>query len=42
MHDAYGYAFFDYAAGAPYLKIDVKNPEQVKEMGINIRFDDED
>ena len=25
MHDAYGYAFFDYAAGAPYLKIDVKN-----------------
>ena len=24
------------------FKIDVKNPEQVKEMGINIRFDDED
>ena len=26
MHDANGYAFFDYAAGAPYLQIDVNNP----------------
>ena len=26
MHNAYGYAFFDYAAGAPYLQIDLNNP----------------
>ena len=26
MHDANGYAFFDYAAGAPYLQIDVNDP----------------
>ena len=26
MHDAYGYSCFDYAAGAPYLKIDVNDP----------------
>ena len=26
MHKANGYAFFDYAAGAPYLKIDVNDP----------------
>ena len=34
IHDAYGYAFFDYAAGAPYLKIDVKNElkEDYREM----------
>ena len=25
MHDANGYAFFDYAAGAPYLQIDVSD-----------------
>ena len=26
MHEAKGYAFFDYAAGAPYLQIDVNDP----------------
>ena len=26
MHEANGYAFFDYAAAAPYLKIDVNDP----------------
>ena len=26
MHESNGYAFFDYAAGAPYLKIDVNDP----------------
>ena len=39
MHDVYGYAFFDYAAGAPYLKIDVKNelPEDYRKM---LKFED--
>ena len=26
MHEANGYAFFDYAAASPYLKIDLNNP----------------
>ena len=26
MHEAKGFAFFDYAAGAPYLKIDLNDP----------------
>ena len=26
MHEANGFAFFDYAAAAPYLQIDVNNP----------------
>ena len=34
MHEFYGYAFFDYAAGAPYLKIDVQDelPNEYREM----------
>ena len=39
MHKANGYAFFDYAAGAPYLQIDVNSPlpdEYRKSLGFDV------